>query len=156
MNDALASLHERFWPKVDVRDPDECWPWLAYRGFGQYGRIFAGLALGGPTVWSAHRVAYILTFGPIPDGTELDHICHTLDPECPAGPACLHRACVNPSHLEPVSHRENALRREIRRTHFKCGHPFKGNRVQNGGSGRCATCHREHMRAARAQGRRVA
>lgn len=43
---------------------------------------------------SAHRVAWIVANGPIPDGLEVDHICH-------------HRACVEPSHLRLAEHREN-------------------------------------------------
>ena len=45
----------------------------------------------------AHRLAYEMFIGPIPDGMELDHLCRN-------------RGCVNPAHLEPVSHRENTLR----------------------------------------------
>lgn len=152
-----GSLYERFWAKVDVGQAHECWRWLACRSVGSYGRIYAGVTLGGPAVWSAPRVAWVLTFGPLPDGYEVDHLCHTTDPLCPAGVECEHRSCVNPYHLEPVTHHENALRREARRSRFKCGHAFEGNRVQNGGSsGRCGICHRERERLARAQGRRSA
>lgn len=117
-------LAPRFWAKVQVGQPDECWPWTACKESSSgYGRVGAGFALGGPTIWKAHRVAW------------------TLD-------ACPHRGCVNPSHLEPVTHQENALRRELRRTHFKCGHSFS-DRVRNGGGGRCGVCNRGEIRAAR-------
>lgn len=145
----VASIYDRFWEKVDIRAVDDCWPWSRYLSTAGYGRFGAGHVLGGPNIWVAPRVAYTLTFGPIPATTELDHVCHTADTSCVQGAACPHRACVNPWHLEPVTHHENALRREVRRTHFRCGHPYEGNRVKNGGSGRCAICHREHMRAAR-------
>lgn len=46
---------------------------------------------------AAHRVAYEREVGPIPEGKELDHLCRF-------------RACVNTSHLEPVTRRENARR----------------------------------------------
>ena len=45
----------------------------------------------------AHRVAYELLVSRIPKGLELDHLCRNP-------------TCVNPSHLEPVTHKENALR----------------------------------------------
>jgi hypothetical protein len=57
-----------------------------------------------------HRVSYEHHVGPIPDGLQLDHLCHTADRECAGGFGCLHRRCVNPAHLEPVTHQENALR----------------------------------------------
>jgi hypothetical protein len=45
----------------------------------------------------AHRFAYELLVGPIPEDLELDHLCRV-------------RHCVNPAHLEPVTHLENILR----------------------------------------------
>lgn len=45
----------------------------------------------------AHRLSYELFVGPIPDGYELDHLCRN-------------RGCVNPAHLEAVTHRVNVLR----------------------------------------------
>jgi hypothetical protein len=154
---ALARLNARFWSKVDPSaGPSQCWPFVGCITKSGYGRILAGEVLGGPAVWIAPRVAYALTFGGIPEGAELDHLCHTRDRRCIQGSECPHRRCVNPAHLEPVTHRENALRREIRRDFFRCGHPFAGNRVQNGGGGRCAECHRTKEQRARAEGRRSA
>lgn len=62
----------------------------------------------------AHRVAYEEIMGPVPEGLELDHLCRT-------------RSCVNPSHLEPVTHRENMNRGDVatrRKTHCPKGHPY--------------------------------
>lgn len=56
----------------------------------------------------AHRLSYEHFVGPIPGGLVLDHVCHTDDPSCPGGLPCLHRRCVNPAHLEPVTSDEKA------------------------------------------------
>lgn len=58
----------------------------------------------------AYRFAYETIVGPIPDGLQLDHLCHNQS-GCEGGPDCLHRKCVNPGHLEPVTNDENAARR---------------------------------------------
>lgn len=57
-----------------------------------------------------HRFVYEQLVGPIPEGLDLDHVCHGADETCDRGVACPHRRCVNPAHLEPVTHRENMLR----------------------------------------------
>jgi hypothetical protein len=57
-----------------------------------------------------HRASYRHFVGPIPDGLQLDHLCHTRDDSCPGGPACIHRACWTPEHLEPVTASENSRR----------------------------------------------
>lgn len=149
-----TTLEARFWSKVDARGVDECWPWLAHKTSAGYGRIFVGPTLSGPRIWLAPRVAYVLTHGEIPSGAQLDHVCHTRDRFCVAGVTCPHRGCVNPSHLEPVTQQENAVRRDARRIYRACGHPFSDH-VKNGGSGRCGTCHREAELRARHEGRRT-
>lgn len=142
----MRPLEDRFWEKVDRRGDDECWPWIGGKANG-YGRISARL-LPGPAVWNAHRVSYLLHHGTIPDG-ELDHVCHTNDLSCVTGATCPHRGCVNPAHLEPVTHHENALRRERRILTCKNGHPrTPENRGRNGGppgETKCRVCHRLKM-----------
>ena len=85
------TLAERFWSKVDHPDANDCWPWLGAKNPKGYGRIKAD---GGRRTLQAHRVAYELLVGPIPDGHHLDHLCRN-------------RGCVNPSHAEPVTPKEN-------------------------------------------------
>ncbi len=82
----------RFWSKVEIADPHSCWEWRAAKITEGYGRFW----LRG-SMQPAYRVAYELTIGEIPPGLELDHLC-------------LNPGCVNPYHLEPVTHRENMRR----------------------------------------------
>lgn len=133
----IQKLEARLWARVDRGGPDDCWPWTGGSVLHGYGRITARWALGGPQVWGAHRVSYVLAYGPLPPDRQIDHVS---------------------AHLEAVTQLENMVRREIRidRTLFGCGHPRSGNRVKNGGpTGRCAECHRTKEAAARAEGRRA-
>lgn len=109
----------------------------------------------------AHRAVYEAARGPIPDGYEIDHVCHTRDTSCVRGPACPHRRCLNPDHLEPVSHAENGRRMGDRLTHCVNGHAFTPENTYDrlpakGDSGRrdCRTCIRERQR--RCKARRIA
>lgn len=69
-----------------------CWVWQAGRSANGYGRMRHRTSRH-----PAHRFFYEKYVGPVPDGLELDHLCSN-------------RACVNPAHLEPVSHRDNVHR----------------------------------------------
>ena len=79
---------KRFWDKVDVRGPDDCWEWQAYvrRGYGQF-------KLDGKDQ-QAHRVAYLLEVGEIPAGMAVAHLCHNS-------------RCCNPAHLQVQTYQEN-------------------------------------------------
>lgn len=106
---AITSLAERFWKKVDVREPDECWPWLASTRLG-YGQITAGRR--GEGVLISSRVAWELTHGPIPKGL---NVCHRCD-----NPKCCNRA-----HLFLGTQKNNmadaAQKGRISRSHQKKG-----------------------------------
>jgi hypothetical protein len=97
----------RFWTQVDKREPEECWPWAGYiqpNGYGTRSNHNPG------ETRLVHRIAYEYLVGPIPAGLVLDHLCHTRDPQCADNDQCRHRRCCNPSHLEPVTPRENIAR----------------------------------------------
>ena len=101
-----------------------CWVWTKSLNSNGYGMLSQGR--GKPQL-RAHRLAYEQAHGPIPDGLELDHLCRV-------------RACINPEHLEAVTHQENIRRggtpatarrlmqdilaRRALRTHCKRGHAW--------------------------------
>jgi hypothetical protein len=69
-----------------------CWSWRGYRDQKGYGRFYCrGLNE------YAHRWSYEYFVGAVPVGLELDHLCRNRD-------------CVNPAHLEAVTHRVNVAR----------------------------------------------
>lgn len=89
----------------------------------------------------AHRVAYEIAKGPIPDGLCVDHLCRN-------------HGCINPFHLEAVTWGENVLRgighgaRAARQTLCKRGHEFRPNRSKRGYRV-CRTCDTERARERR-------
>lgn len=102
------SLKDRFLLRRIVYS-NGCWGWTSRRP-AKNGYNYLNNQL-------AHRIAYELYKGRIPDGLTLDHLCR-------------HRWCVNPDHLEAVTNRENILRgtgasaRNAIKTVCKWGHPF--------------------------------
>ena len=81
-----------------------CWEWNLVLSSG-YGYVWHGGRLRKAAIiyWEKKN-------GPIPANKELDHVCHSSDLSCPGGVACRHRRCVNPDHLELVTHAENIHR----------------------------------------------
>lgn len=123
---------ELFQAKIQ-RDPvTGCWLWTAALQNKGYGRVRIG-----DREFLAHRAAYLLYVGPIPEGLTLDHLCRTP-------------RCVNPEHLEPVTQRENNLRGtgasavNAVKTHCLRGHEFTSENtyVRPGGQRMCRVCRR--------------
>ena len=88
----VVELDERFWSKVDVGGPDDCWEWQAVRLKG-YGRF----SLGGKMQY-AHRLVIGLLIG---------------DEGC-ALHSCDNPPCVNPAHLSVGTHQDNMTQRDAR------------------------------------------
>ena len=128
------TLLERLLQKTDRSG--ECWLWTASLTTRGYGKVRVN-----GRYCTAHRVAYELLLGPVPEGLELDHLCRV-------------RRCINPAHLEAVTHQENVLRGASnvavlsQQTECLRGHPFdEANTFVNSfGSRVCRTCKRERNR----------
>ncbi len=143
---------DRFWSHVD-RDSGDCWLWTAalLQG-GGYGRFSLGSRSDGTRrMVYAHRFAYELEHGSVPEDLEIDHLCRT-------------RRCVRVDHLEAVSHRMNVLRGDgvaamnALKSTCKRGHPFDESNTYTwagaSGSSRackvCRTSHKSSLAVARA------
>lgn len=119
------SLEERFWSKTTQSEPDACILWtgsISVEGYGQFGR--------NRRLVIAHRYAYEIAFGRIPEGLQLHHLCGE-------------RRCVNPDHLEALSCADHRRRHKGWKTHCPHGHRYTPeNTVATKTSRRCLTCKR--------------
>lgn len=96
MRKAYATLKDHVLAKVRVDESSGCWLWtgrLSGQGYGHVSHRRKNHA--------AHRASYEAHIGPIPKGLEIDHRCRV-------------RHCVNPAHLEAVTHAENVRRGDLR------------------------------------------
>lgn len=125
-----------------------CWLWTGKGNNDGYGMFKSG---AGKPRMTAHKWSYLTFNGPIPEGLQIDHRCHTDDTTCPGGDDCSHRRCVNPAHLEAVTASENTMRqRHYARSRTECpkGHPYDGDNLIIGKDGkrRCRECDRARKR----------
>lgn len=120
-DETRTTLDER-----STRTPRGCTEWQGSTLANGYGVI----QYDGRTQY-AHRVAYELHVGPIPEGLHIDHLCRN-------------RVCINPAHLEPVTQAENNRRARAVKTHCPHGHPLDGlkKHANRPPTRYCRTCNR--------------
>lgn len=99
-------MQQRFWQKVDFNGPtaahmdSSCWIWTAAKKGsikGTKATRYGNFWMNGHLIY-AHRVAYSIAYGAIPDDVKIDH-------------ACLNSLCCNPSHLRLVTSKQNSENR---------------------------------------------
>lgn len=141
------TLQERFENNIQRgANPDDCWVWTGLLNNKGYGYLTD--KLHDRNVVLAHRLSYEFYVGPLPDPfgedrPELDHLCRN-------------RACVNPHHLELVTHKINLQRAAALITHCPQGHEYtRANTRLYGGHRSCKIC-RNDRNHARYQGRSIA
>jgi hypothetical protein len=143
----------RLLSKIDISEGlDSCWPFRGAVNSKGYGNFYLqGKYLG------AHRAAWMVLVGDIPEGLEVDHVCHNRDFSCSGGPECLHRRCINwEKHLRLATHRENDLAGRsfsainALKTHCPENHAYtSANTYWHGGQRFCRACHAESERKRR-------
>lgn len=100
--EAVPHSELRFDPasfEAKVSKTPYCWEWTGGRHKKTgYGSANVKKADGSKTTARAHKLAYLLHVGPVPEGKDVDHRCHN-------------RGCVNPSHLRLLTRKQNAENR---------------------------------------------
>lgn len=139
-----------------VRAESGCLLWTGHLTRDGYGRM----GYQGCSSVSVHRVAYLEQVGQIPAGMHIDHTCHTNDPSCGGGSTCIHRRCIELSHLECVLPGENARRgrsfatSNASKSNCPAGHPYDdANTIHMYGRRYCRACTYIRSRAYKARKR---
>lgn len=124
----------RFMNFVHTEPNSGCWFWSGYLFRSGYGGFYHYID-GVRKLVRAHRFSYECFIGKVPKDKELDHLCRM-------------KSCVNPNHLQPVTHKEN-IRRGIcassKKTHCLKGHPYSGDNLYMTPAGfrDCRKCRRQ-------------
>lgn len=157
VEEALFSKPEAVLGAIGSRvavQPNGCWHWTGAIISTGYGWVAGKQKL-------AHRLAFELVKGTIPPRHDVDHVCHNEDLSCSGGHSCLHRRCLNPSHLRAATRRENNLAgrlgqvntaRAAAQTYCKYGHEYTdaNTRITSHGTRACRACGRDRYARTRA------
>jgi len=142
-NNLPASTERRLLEKIEKQKGSDCWFFTGSKLPSGYGILWNGVRPIG-----AHRISFQLYRGEITDGMEIDHICNN-------------RSCVNPEHLQLLTHKENMRKSSAlmginaRKTHCKRDHELSGDNlhITPRGARQCKECMRMHARNAKARKR---
>lgn len=97
----VANIRERLDRRSTPEPNTGCWLWLGAVTAEGYGKVGLGSLNGAPKfVAYAHRVAFELENGPIPEGLTIDHRCRMP-------------GCINAAHMEAVTLQQNCARRPL-------------------------------------------
>lgn len=129
----ITPIEQRFLKYVD-RSSNECWLYIGARHGQGY-----GLFRDDGKLWRAHRFAYEMWIGPIPNGMQVLHQCDNPP-------------CCNPTHLFLGTNSDNVQdaiekgRHNGGKTHCPEGHPYSGDNlyVRPNGVRECRMCQRQH------------
>jgi ribosomal protein L24 len=124
---------ERIERLVDKSDPSGCWIWMGKKQ-GGYGMVVSAGRQGKQLL--VHRVLWESVNGPMPEGKESGH-------RCPAG---ARKDCVNPAHIEAITHAENTNDRYAGRCKSGRHLMSETGRTYSDGKRACLVCHNEHQR----------
>ena len=126
----LNSFDRRHMPEPNTG----CWLWIGGLKPDGYARF--------NTRKTGHQMSFEHWIGKVPEGKEIDHICNM-------------RCCVNPKHLQAITHKENIAKSgawEFNRKKTNCpkGHPYSGDNLYVLGTNRqCKICRRAYVKAYR-------
>lgn len=136
---------QRFYSNILPGNFGGCWIWGKSSDGKGYGMIWVD-----GRGWSSHKFSYEYHKGKVPEGLELDHLCRVT-------------MCVNPDHLEPVTHGVNISRspgciwfKRRAMTHCKRDHPLTPENIYISklGSRQCLGCKRHHWKVKDYNGKR--
>lgn len=93
-----SQIAQKIMQRIDVDETTGCWIWLGPHSGNGRGGGYPRMCLNGQTV-AVHKVMFVNEYGYVPSKKQIDHTCRN-------------RLCVNPSHLEMVTHKQNQKRRD--------------------------------------------
>jgi hypothetical protein len=127
--------------RIEVDPETGCHLWTGYIGTYGYGLIEVPgyRAVGSRRILAAHRVMWEMAHG----FTDAEHVHHK----------CENPPCVNPAHLQPMTHKENNRLAYSTYREGTCERGHTDIRTSKSGRHYCRTCNTDRMRLVRTRDR---